>query len=218
MSSLAVPLLSAFVAVVLIATGCSEQPTRLDVTDFDAFVLEVADALALQDLERLISQVGRTRLTCEGQLLEEAGICKGVPAGTVVEGVDLKRFGESEIETLGGGEIRLLLDGLFGADLSAPTDEIGGPGLQVYSTRFPDELVWFPADEESLPLRGNIGITYIGPSPSEDEDLKRRRLWGALAEETNGVWKIRLWLVGFPAEGHPALNPSEENGFQRWFP
>ncbi len=205
--------------VAAFAMSCSQrQLVSEDQSDFNGFVLEVADALVLQDVERLVRQMGRTTLTCEGRVQEEATLCEGLPEGTVVEGFDVKFFQEGDIRTLDGADMRLLLEGMiFGADPQAPPDDVGNPGLRVYSTLFPDELVWFTEDENGVPPRGDIAITYIGRSPGQDSDVKRR-LWAALAEESGGFWKIRLWLVGFDPEGHPALNPSEENGFQVWQP
>jgi hypothetical protein len=207
--------------LVLLAASCQQEqaPSGQSVGGFDAFVLDVADALAERDVERLVANSSRTVLTCTEGTTAQPGACEGRPAGSVAEGYDVKYLGREQTTLLGGTDYRLLLEGMMGnIDLSAASDEFGGPRLQIYSTLEPDPLVWFPEDDPAeLPDRGDIAITYVGRSPSEDADSKRR-LWVALAELGNDGWKIRLWLVGYFRADHPALHPSEENGFERWEP
>jgi len=211
-------LFPALLAPVLLLAACGEQEVVYDQSrDFSTFAVEVADALALGDVERLVANTTRARVVCDEQLVQEAKACQGLAVGAETEGFDVGVFGKGN-KILDGDEIRLLLEGMvFGADLQSPPDQFGAPGLVVYSTRLPDPALWFPTDDpDKLPIRGDIAITYIGRSPSEDDGVQRR-LWAAVAEQGgDGAWTIRLWLVGFYRPDHPALNPSEENGFKRW--
>jgi len=212
---------AAFVVSILpILCGCQGEETVLgEYSDFNAFALEVADSVAVGDVERLVAQTDRVRVVCDEQLLESAKPCRGLTAGATAQGFDVEFYGREET-ILDGEELRLLLEGMvFGADLQAPADEFGGAAIRIYSTRVPDTALWFDTDDpENLPLRGDIAISYIGRSPSEDDQVKRR-LWAAVAEAgDDGVWRIRLWLVGFFRPDHPALNPSEANGFKAWAP
>jgi hypothetical protein len=204
-------------------------------SNFEGFVREVAETLSADDVERLVVNTSRVRIVCDEQRVEALRFCRGREVGSTADGFDVKFYGSGEATVvMDGPGIRQMFEGMLGGqDLAAPPDDIGGPGITVYSTRFPDEAEWFPNDDpENLPVRGDIAITYVGTSseyiPAGDgssewsvvrDSTVERRLWAALAEQDeDGIWKIRLWLVGWPAADHPAMNPSEENGFTRWPP
>lgn len=212
--------IGAFVVSLLpILSGCQQESVLEKYADFNALALEVTDGIAVGDGERLVAQTDRVRIVCDQQLIESAAPCQGMAVGATTQGFDVEFYGREET-ILDGEELRLLLEGMaFGSDLQAPADQFGGPGIRVFSTRVPDTALWFDTDDpESLPQRGDIAITYIGRSPSEDDQVKRR-LWAAVAEKgDDGTWRIRLWLVGFFRPDHPALNPSEGNGFKAWSP
>ena len=205
------------VSVLPLLAACESESVLEKYPNFDGFVLEVADAVAVGDVERLVTHTDRVSVVCDEGLAQEVKACQGLAVGATAQGFDVDYYGREET-VLDSEEFRLLLEGMvFGADLEAPADEFGGPGARIYSTRVPDTALWFDTDDpESLALRGDIAITYIGRSPSEDDQVQRR-LWAAVAEQgDDGAWRIRLWLVGFFRTDHPALNPSEENGFKLW--
>ncbi len=203
---------------IVLATACGgEDVVYQESSEFDEFATQISGALGLGDVEQLVASSARVRVVCDERLVTEESACQGRPIGAEAEGFDVKFFGK-EPTVLGGEQFRSLIDGMVAnADFTAADDDFGDPGLRVYSTLYPDPVLWFESDdEESLPPRGDIAITYIGYSPSEDHEIKRR-LWVAVAEQgLDGIWRIRLWLVGFFQSDHPAMNPSEENGFKRW--
>ena len=207
---------------VLLVAACSDEEDELPFAtfqSFDALVLEVADAMADHDVERLVSQSSRTPIVCESDLLERATPCKGQAGGTQVEAYAASYAGRG-LAVLDGAEFRRLIEGLIrNEELSAAPDQFGSPRLQVFSTLYPDPAPFFAGEEEgAVPERGDIAITYIGRSPSEDAEVKRR-LFAALAEkDAQGNWRLRLWLVGFFDPNHPALNPGSDNDFKRWSP
>lgn len=206
----------------LLLAACGDDEGDLPFATFDSFdelVLEIADAMLDHDVERLVNQSARARITCEGDLLQRATPCRGQPAGTQVQAF-LANYAGRGLVALDGSEFRLLMEGMIrNEDLQAPPDQFGSPRLQVYSTLFPDPAPLFAGEQVgSVPERGDIAITYIGRSPSEDAEIKRR-LWAAIAEkDAQGNWRIRLWLVGFYDAAHPALNPGQDNDFKRWSP
>jgi hypothetical protein len=210
--------LACLLAGLLTACGEDELPSAA-FTDFNQFTVEIADALINRDLERVMTQTARIRVTCDQALIASSPACRGQTAGAQVGGfaVDYPMRGTVLMD---GDGIRLLLEGMmFGEDLQSAPDRFGGPQLQVYSTLFPDKTPFFPSDRSgTVPERGDIAITYIGRSPSEDGSV-RRRLWAAIAEkDSQGYWRVRLWLAGHFRDDHPALNPSTANGFKRWSP
>jgi len=206
--------------VLLLAAACGEDELPAgEFKDFDAFALEIADAMTVGEVERVMFQTARETFACEGKLLQEAKPCRGAAPGTKAQGFALKLAGKETI-FLDSDEIRLMLEGIvFGADGGASPDRFGPSRFQVYSTLYPDRQLWFASDRpDALPERGEIVFTYIGRSPREDAEIKRR-LWGSLAQKDSaGNWRIRLWLGGFFQADHPALNPSPQNGFKRWQP
>lgn len=208
-------------ALLALAAACRKEETVFEgASSFNALALEVADALSLQDTERLVENSNKVRLVCDEQKVATVDACRGKAPGAAVEGFDVKFQGRgAQVTLLDGGQIRLLLEGMFNPDLQAPPDAIGGAALQLYSTLMPDKTIFFPADEQNLPQRGTMAITYIGVSPGEQDMTSKRRLFAAVAEpDSKGVWRIRLWLVGFYRPDHPALNPSPDNGYKRWQP
>ncbi|HWO72389.1 MAG TPA: hypothetical protein VNN21_02425 [Dehalococcoidia bacterium] len=203
----------------LLLSACEDELPSAAFTDFNEFVVEIADALADHDVERLVTQTARVQVVCDPQLIASSQVCQGQAVGARVQGfaVDYPTRGTVLLD---GSAFRQLLEGMvFGEDLQAPADQFGKPDLQVFSTLYPDKTPFFPSDRPgAVPDRGDIAITYVGRSPSEDADVKRR-LWAAIAEkDSEGYWRVRIWLAGYFRPDHPALNPSEANGFKRWTP
>jgi hypothetical protein len=210
---------AALVVGAVVLVGCAgEDESYAPPTDFAAFTLEIADALAREDLERIIANTNMVRFECTERLATESPACRGLPVGATAEGFDVKYQGSGDAATiLGHAEIRQMVDGMFNADFDAPADEFGSSALQLYSTRHPDPTAFFQGDEEEIPERGTLAITYIGVSPSENDYEASRRLFAAVAEpDAEGFWRIRLWLVGFYRPDHPALNPGDGNDYVRW--
>ena len=210
------------IAALLLLSSCGDDEDELpfaSFTSFDQLTLEVADALVDHDVERLVNQSARARITCEGDLLQRSTPCKGQQAGAQVQAY-LANYAGRGLVALDGNEFRLLMEGMIrNEELQAPPDQFGSPKLQVFSTLYPDTAPFFAGEKEgSVPERGDIAITYVGRSPSEDAEVKRR-LWAAIAEkDAQGDWRVRLWLIGFYDPAHPALNPGKDNDFTRWAP
>lgn len=211
---LAAALLSVAVAGAAACKASSETPQS---SDFHAFALEVADALAHDDVERLIAQTTKVRFTCDARTASSSP-CANLSLGSTAEGFDVKFQNHGDEATLlDGTEMRTLLEGLQNADVTAPPDQFGEPSLEIYSTLLPDQSIFYDADKQKPPLRGTLAITYVGLSPGEHDDTVKRRLFAAIGEADHaGVWRIRLWLVGFYTPAHPAFHPGDGNSWKRW--
>jgi hypothetical protein len=212
-----VALVSMLALAVAGASACQSKLETPHAADFNTFALEVADALATGDVARLIAQTSKVRFTCD-EHTKISSPCAGIPAGGLTEGFDVKFKGHGDEPTfLNGEEMRALLDGLNNPDPHAPPDEFGRPDLQIYSTLYPDPTLFLASDQQQMPTRGTLAITYVGVSPGERDASVKRRLFGAVAEaDSSQAWHIRLWLVGFFDPQSPQFHPGQGNAWKRW--
>jgi hypothetical protein len=212
--AVSVPLL----ALAAAALACGEEAEYVAPPEFGAFAIEIADALERGDLEHLVANTNKVQFRCDAAVRASVALCAPLPVDAPAEGFDVKMLGRGDTPTvLDGPQLRDLLGGMFSVDLAAPADEFGGPALTLYSTLHPDPTLFIPSDADALPERGTIAITYIGPSRGEGDPATKRRLFAAVAEKgSDGSWVIRLWAVGFFRPDHPAMNPGEDNAYERW--